>query len=423
MALTLVGINHNTAELAVREALAFAPAQLKPALETLTAIEGVDGAAILSTCNRTELYIESQSKAEDIIQWYAKYKAFPVAELHQCRYVLSEDAAIKHMMKVASGLDSMILGEPQILGQLKSAYAVAKDADCINTDLHYAFQQVFSVAKRVRSETAIGENPVSVAYAAVALAQQIFSDLKQDTALLIGAGETIELVAKYLIEKKIKNIIVANRTLSNAVQLAERFNGEAILLSDIPDELHRADIVIASTASQLPLLGKGAVEKALRMRKHKPVFMVDIAVPRDIESQVSELDDVYLYTVDDLKDVIDGNKKNREQAASIAEKIVDEGVDNFVRARREKNAAKTIVQVRSVVQDISQDVEQKALAQLKNGVAPEDVIKQLTRNLTNKFLHLPSENLKHAGALNDVEAIEKFKKIMTESLADRDKKK
>jgi glutamyl-tRNA reductase len=250
----------------------------------------------------------------------------------------------------------------------------------------------------VRTETAIGENPVSVAYAAVSLAQQIFSNLKQDTALLIGAGETIELVARHLAEQGIKHIIVANRTLDRAQRLAREFNGEAILLADIPEQLHRADIVISSTASQLPLLGKGAVESALKKRKHKPMFMLDIAVPRDIEEQVGELDDVYLYTVDDLHAVIDENKKSRVAAADQAEEIINEGVELFLRHQRALSAVETVKAYRNKAEQMRDLELQKALRSLQTGVNPEQVLQQFARNLTNKLIHSPTAVLKEASA-------------------------
>jgi glutamyl-tRNA reductase len=281
---------------------------------------------------------------------------------------------------------------------MKSAFAVARAAGTIGSELHSTFQQVFNIAKRVRSETAIGENPVSVAYAAVSLAQQIFSNLQQDTALLIGAGETIELVARHLAEQGIARMIVANRTLERAQQLAQEFGAEAILLAEIPDHLHRADIVISSTASQLPILGKGAVESALKQRKHKPMFMVDIAVPRDIETQVSELDDVYLYTVDDLHSVIDESKKSRLAAADKAAIIIAEGVELYRRQVRTLDAVATVKAYRRQAENLRDTELQKALRALESGTDAEQVLHQLARNLTNKIIHTPTTSLKDASA-------------------------
>lgn len=398
MTLLAFGINHTTAPLALRERVAFAPENLQSAMQEACAQAGLTEVAILSTCNRTEIYAASEGDAKAIQQWLVDHTAIEAVDLANSYYCYQDQEAVRHMMKVAGGLDSLVLGEPQILGQMKSAFAVAKEAGTLGAELHTTFQQVFNIAKRVRTETAIGENPVSVAYAAVSLAQQIFSNLKQDTALLIGAGETIELVARHLAEQGIKHIIVANRTLDRAQRLAREFNGEAILLADIPEQLHRADIVISSTASQLPLLGKGAVESALKKRKHKPMFMLDIAVPRDIEEQVGELDDVYLYTVDDLHAVIDENKKSRVAAADQAEEIINQGVELFLRQQRSLNAVETVKAYRNKAEQMRDLELQKALRSLQTGANPEQVLQQFARNLTNKLIHSPTTVLKEASA-------------------------
>lgn len=398
MTLLAFGINHNTASLDIRERVAFSPDQMVEALVDARRCAQLDEVAILSTCNRTEIYAVTQAAPELLIDWLSAYHHLAQSDLHACHYWLQGDRAISHMMKVASGLDSLVLGEPQILGQMKSAYAVARGADAIGRGLHGAFQQVFSIAKRVRTETAIGENPVSVAYAAVSLAQQIFTNLKEDTALLIGAGETIELVARHLSEQGVRKLIVANRTLGRARELAEHFGAEAILLSEIPEQLHRADIVISSTASQLPLLGKGAVESALKLRKHKPVFMVDIAVPRDIEAEVGELDDVYLYTVDDLREVIDENIKSREAAAQKADAIIAEGVDLYLRELRALDSVSTIKAYRRKAESLRDNELAKAQKALESGADPQQVLNQLARNLTNKLIHSPTSAMKLASA-------------------------
>lgn len=398
MTLIALGINHNTASVELREKLAFSPPEVEEALACARDTDIVQELSILSTCNRTELYCRTSGSVENVLTWLADLKSVDIDSLTSVHYCHQNMHAARHMMTVASGLDSLVLGEPQILGQMKSAYAVSREFGALGSVLFDAFHQVFSVAKRVRSETAIGENPVSVAYAAVSLAQQIFSDLKDDTALLIGAGETIELVARHLAESGIKNMIVANRTLENATALADEVGAEAILLSDIPERLVEADIVISSTASQLPLLGKGAVEYALKERKHKPMFMVDIAVPRDIESQVGELSDVFLYTVDDLKDVIDENMRSRQKAADIAREIIDEGVKKFEREQRVLLSTDTIKLFRQQMNDISAREVTKTLKQLENGLSPEDAVQQLARNLTNKFLHEPTSQVKKDSA-------------------------
>lgn len=396
MTLLAFGINHNTAPLAIRERVAFAPDSLEQALQEVRQAAGLSEVAILSTCNRTEIYADCDIEAEQLISWLRAHSRIGEEDLSNCYYCYQGDEAVGHMMKVAGGLDSLILGEPQILGQMKSAYAVASQAGTVGAVLHGAFQQVFGVAKRVRSETAIGQNPVSVAYAAVTLAQQIFSDLKQDTALLIGAGETIQLVARHLKEQGISKLIVANRTLNRAQALSQELGAEAILLADIPEYLPRADIVISSTASQLPILGKGAVESALKKRKHKPVFMLDIAVPRDIEAEVGELDDVYLYTVDDLHAVIDQNKKSREAAAGKAREIIAEGVQQYLQAQRAQDASATIRAYREQAEAVRVAELEKASRALAAGGDPEKVLANLARGLTNKLLHPPSIALRRA---------------------------
>jgi len=404
MTLLAIGINHNTASVDLREQLAFSPEQMEPAL--LAAQQaGMAEVAILSTCNRTELYTRNDIDTDAVMAWLAQYCRVNSAELAKCIYAKNGEAAIGHMMRVASGLDSLVLGEPQILGQMKACYAHAKDSGTAGAHLHDVFQRVFATAKRVRTETTIGQNPVSVAYAAVTLAQQIFSNLKDDTALLIGAGETIELVATHLQNHGIKSIIVANRTLPRASELADKFGGQAILLEEIPEVLHRADIVISSTASPLPILGKGTVEQALKKRKRKPIFMVDIAVPRDIEEQVAQLSDIYLYTVDDLRDVIQENLRSRQEAADKAIGIIEEGVQAYVHGRRVQDSASLIRAYRRKAEDVRDGELEKALGQLAGGTDPEEVIKLLARNLTNKLLHGPTTKLRKASAEGRIDLI------------------
>jgi len=400
MTLLVLGINHKTASLPLRERVAFASERLGEALLKACQQAEVDEAVILSTCNRTEIYAASRGEVnpEKLLHWLAEYHALPRAELTESHYYHRDQEAVRHLMRVAAGLDSLILGEPQILGQLKSAFAVAEQHGTVSGKLHQAFQQVFAAAKRIRSETAIGENPVSVAYAAVALARRIFSDLSSSKALLIGAGKTIELVAKYLKENGIQTLIIANRTLPRAQELVEQTGGEAILLSDIPERLHEADMVISSTASQLPILGKGAVERALRQRKHKPMLMVDIAVPRDIEAEVAELDDVYLYTVDDLKEVIDENLRSREEAAEEAHRIINEAVEQYLRELRAEDAVYAIRGFRHLAEQLRDEELERALKNLRRGDNPEQVAQILARNITNKLLHHPTVQLKKAGS-------------------------
>lgn len=418
MTLLAFGINHTTAPLALRERVAFAPQALEQALLDARQGVGVEEIAILSTCNRTEIYASSDTGEQALVDWLVSHSAVTRADLHDCYYCYCGDEAVRHMMKVAGGLDSLVLGEPQILGQMKSAYAQASDVGTVGSLLHSAFQQVLAVAKRVRSETAIGEQPVSVAYAAVSLAQQIFSDLKEDTALLIGAGETIELVARHLHEQGIRRIIVANRTLDRARRVAAEVGAEAILLGDIPEHLPRADIVISSTASQLPLLGKGAVEAALKQRKRKPMFMLDIAVPRDIEPQVGELADVYLYTVDDLHTVIDEGRKSRVEAADMAEQIITEGVVQYQRELRALDAVATIKAYRRKAEVLRDQELEKALRSLEAGGDSREVLNQLARNLTNKLLHSPTAMLRDAGASGRAESVQFARELLEISPTD-----
>lgn len=400
MALLVLGINHTTASLPLRERVTFASEHLGEALSKACQQTGVDEVVILSTCNRTEIYAASPAdiNQEKLLRWLAEYHTLPVTELAECHYYHRDQEVVRHLMRVAAGLDSLILGEPQILGQLKSAFAVAEQHGTVSGKLHQVFQQVFATAKRIRSETAIGENPVSVAYAAVAIARRIFTDLSGNKALLIGAGKTIELVAKHLKENGIQSLIIANRTLPRAQELVGQTGGEAILLSDIPERLSEADIVISSTASQLPILGKGAVESALRQRKHKPMLMVDIAVPRDIEAEVAELDDVYLYTVDDLKEVIDENLRSREEAAVDAHRIIDEALEQYLRELRAEDAVYAIRGFRHLAEQLRDEEMEKALRSLQRGEKPEEVLQALARNLTNKLLHHPTVQLKKAGS-------------------------
>ena len=403
MVLLALGINHTSASLTVREKLAFAPENMAEALSDAQERALLREVVILSTCNRTELIAicDDNEQAEGgrrVMAWLAAYHHVPIAELEKSCYVYFDDEAFKHTIRVASGLDSMVLGEPQIFGQMKSAFSVAQEAKTINGELGRIFQASFSIAKQVRTDTAIGENPVSVAYAAVSLSQHIFSDLGSTTALLIGAGETIELVARHLAENGVKRIIVANRTLNRARELAQRFDAEAVLLSEIPDRLIESDIVIASTASQLPILGKGAAERALKVRKHKPILMVDIAVPRDIEPQVGDLADIYLYTVDDLKDIIDQNKRSRESEARKADSIIEEGVNAFRRQQRSLDVVSTLKAYRSQAEVLRDSELEKAMRQLENGSRPEEVLCNLARGLTNKLIHTPSVQMKKASA-------------------------
>jgi glutamyl-tRNA reductase len=416
MALVLVGINHTTASIALREKVAFSPENLAVALRQICELELVNEAVIVSTCNRTEIYLDffdknlsltgdekSQNRSlldhqQLVTQWLSDFHQLEKAELDESCYAFAVDDVVRHLMKVSCGLDSMVLGEPQILGQIKSAYAVSKDLELIGPELSRAFQEAFSIAKLVRTDTAIGENPVSVAYAAVTLAERIFSDLASLNVLLIGAGRTIELVAKHLADKGVTNMTVANRTLDNALELAAKFAAKGVLLSDIPEQLVRADIVVSSTNSQLPLLGKGAVERALKQRRHKPMLLVDLAVPRDIEQEVGELADAYLYSIDDISEVIEDGVKSREEAADQAKSIIERGVEEYRKQVKSLDAVATLRAFRDKAASIREQELQKALKSLEKGDSPESVLNSLARGITNKLIHSPSVVMKKASA-------------------------
>lgn len=381
----------------MREKLAFSPDKVISALSEVRDHACLREVAILSTCNRTELYCSAESEdSGPLLSWLGRYHALPVDQISRCVYEFWNEAAVRHLMRVASGLDSMVLGEPQILGQLKTAYSVAQEANTVGPELGRLFQHSFSAAKQIRTETGIGTNPVSVAFASVKLAKRIFSDLGKTSVLLIGAGETVELVARHLVEQGVKKITVANRTLSRANALAEEFKAHAITLSDIPLALPQADIVISSTASPLPILGKGAVEHALKLRKHKPMFMMDIAVPRDIEEEVAELADVYLYTVDDLQQVVEENRRQRQEAASQAESLVDSCMMQFMDSLKSLDAVDTIRCFREKLETVRQQEFEKALQQIRSGADVEDVLQRMSRALMNKVMHAPTTRLKQA---------------------------
>jgi len=398
MPLLTIGLNHKTAPVHIRERVAFSPEHLPDILHNLTAQTHASEAAILSTCNRTEmLCCIDRSDSKIIIDWFKNYHNLTAEEVDPYLYVYPGQDAVRHVLRVASGLDSLILGEPQILGQLKDAYSTARQSGTIGKLLGRLFQHTFSVAKQVRTDTAIGASSVSVAFATVSLAKQIFSDLTQHTALLIGAGETIELAARHLKENGIKRMIIANRTLARAETLVTELEGAAITLEEIPHYLPEADIVISSTASPLPILGKGATERAIKQRKHQPILMVDIAVPRDIEPEVGELDDIYLYTVDDLHEIIQEGLRSRQEAALQAEEIIDSQVQHFMGWLRSLDATPTISRYRKQMENIRDNEVRRALHLLSQGHKPEQVVTSLARSLTNKITHQPSMKLRRAG--------------------------
>ncbi|MDA9556176.1 glutamyl-tRNA reductase [Vibrio sp.] len=397
MSLFAIGINHNTASVELREKVAFGPEKLPLALAALYKMPKVEGGVIISTCNRTELYIETTSKESSaFIHWLAEFHQVSLSELKSSLYIHEGQTAVTHLMRVSCGLDSLVLGEPQILGQVKQSFSDSKKHQVLSATLEKFFHKAFSVAKRVRTETDIGGNAVSVAYAACTLAKHIFESLEKSTVLLVGAGETIELVAKHLSANGCHNMIVANRTKERAFNLAKEFGAEVIGLKEIPDYLPKADIVISSTASQLPIIGKGVVESAIKARRYQPMLFVDIAVPRDIEAQVSEIDDVYLYTVDDLQSIIESNIEQRRMEAIQAEAIVAEESASFMVWLRSLQSVVSIRSYRKNANDIRQELLHKSLQSLEAGSDPEKVLIELSNKLTNRLVHSPTKAMQQA---------------------------
>jgi glutamyl-tRNA reductase len=395
MQLFAFGLNHQTAPLAVREQVAFNVDGIENALRDLVENGAAKEATILSTCNRMELYCNA-TKPEHAIDWLAEYHHLPRKELEPYLYSLPRELAVKHSFRVASGLDSMVLGEPQILGQMKQAVRQAEQAGTMGILLHKLFQNTFFVAKQVRTETEIGSNLVSMAAAAVRLAERIFPSIAEQNVLFVGAGEMIELNAIYFAARNPKRITVANRTLERAQTLARQFNGHAITLSDLPEQLAQNDIIVTCTASQLPILGKGMVERALKVRRHKPLFIVDLAVPRDVEAEVGELNDVFLYTVDDIADVVKDGLQSRQSAVKEAEVIIESGVSDFIHWMESRNVVPTIRALREQAENSRRYELEKALRLLARGESPEKVLETMGRGLTNKFLHAPTHALNQA---------------------------
>ncbi|WP_442496581.1 glutamyl-tRNA reductase [Neisseria meningitidis] len=397
MQLTAVGLNHQTAPLSIREKLAFAAAALPKAVRNLARSNAATEAVILSTCNRTELYCVGDS--EEIIRWLADYHSLPIEEIRPYLYALDMQETVRHAFRVACGLDSMVLGEPQILGQIKDAVRVAQEQESMGKKLNALFQKTFSVAKEVRTDTAVGENSVSMASASVKLAEQIFPDIGDLNVLFIGAGEMIELVATYFAAKRPRLMTVANRTLARAQELCDKLgvNAEPCLLSDLPAILHDYDVVVSSTASQLPIVGKGMVERALKQRQSMPLFMLDLAVPRDIEAEVGDLNDAYLYTVDDMVNIVQSGKEARQKAAAAAETLVSEKVAEFVRQQQGRQSVPLIRALRDEGEKARKQVLENAMKQLAKGATAEEVLERLSIQLTNKLLHSPTQTLNKAG--------------------------
>ncbi|HYL18564.1 MAG TPA: glutamyl-tRNA reductase [Burkholderiales bacterium] len=395
MQLFAFGVNHQTAPLAVRERIAFNTDVLPVALRDLVDHEPVREAAIISTCNRTEVYCSTPEPSK-AIRWLASYHKLKEAVLESCIYTLPRERAVQHAFRVASGLDSMVLGEAQILGQMKQAVRSAEAAGTLGLVLHKLFQQTFSVAKLVRSQTEIGGASVSMAAAAVRLAERIFPSIADQKVLLIGAGEMIELCATHFATQRPRTMTFTNRTFERAQELARRFEGGAQALNDLPDFIAHYDIILTSTASPLPIIGKGLMERALKARRHRPVLMIDLAVPRDVEAEVSDLADVFLYSVDDLGTIVQEGRDQRQGAVSKAEAIIDAGVTDFMQWLGTREAVPMIRALRDQAERNRRHEVERALRRLSQGEAAADVLEQLSRSLTNKLLHPPTHALHHA---------------------------
>jgi len=398
MTIVALGLNHHTAPLGVRERVVFHVERLGEALDEAKRLLAPE-AAILSTCNRTEIYLSGEAdegKRAAAGEWLARFHSVEMHELSPFLYSLPREQAVRHAFRVASGLDSMVLGEPEILGQMKEAARSAEAAGTLGTVLGKLFQRSFAVAKEVRSTTQVGANSVSMAAAAVKLAARIFPSLKDQKVLFIGAGEMIELCATHFAAQGPARIAVANRTLERGQALAHRFNARAIELRELAEQLHEYDIVVSSTASSLPILGKGMVERALKARRRLPMFMVDLAVPRDIEQEVGELDDVFLYTIDDLQGIVQGNMDTRRAAVQQAEAIIDTQVGQFMHWMQVRQSVPLIRALRDQAEDARRHEVERALKLLARGDDPRQVMENLSQGLTNKLMHAPTQALNEA---------------------------
>ena len=417
MHLLAFGLNHHTAPLSIREKLAFPAETLPRALDSLVASQAAREAAIVSTCNRTEIYCCSPDP-HAALSWLCQFHDLSLAEVEPYLYRMEASGAARHAFRVASGLDSMVLGETQILGQLKDAVRSAEHAGTLGTMLNGLFQRTFAVAKEVRSSTAVGASSVSMSAAAVKLAEQIFPSIAELNVLFVGAGEMIELVATHFAARNPSCITVANRTLERGQRLAEQFGGNAITLSELPEALARYDVVVTSTASQLPMIGKGMVERAIKARRHRPMFMLDLAVPRDIELEVAQLDDVFLYSVDDIAGIVEVGKEARQQAAAEAETIIQARVAEFSDWLKKRETVPLIRALRDEADRARRHALEAAMKQLARGDAPEKVLEALSLQLTNKLMHPPTQALSSgSGAEHDaqVQAIARLYRLHPES--------
>ncbi len=400
-----LSVNHQLATVATREKVAFTQNELAPAIKALKSIAGIKACVIFSTCNRSEIYVncDIEDNREILSQFLASTHGIEHAPLLQYISYFEGDKVIEHICSVAAGLDSLVLGEPQIFGQLKEAYQFSKEHNALDKTLEKLFQHAFATAKKVRTETKIGASPVSVAYCAVKLSEKIFTDLSNQTVLLIGAGEMIELSAQHLHQKGVKRMIIANRTVENTHDIAIRYDAETINLKQLSEYLHLADIVISSTAAPVPIIGKGLIETVLVQRKHQPMLLIDLAIPRDIEPESEQLEDIFLYTVDDLQQVIEGNIESRKQEKVLAEKIIEKENIEF-RAWLDSIPNETIIkEYNKQANQVKDDAINSAMKKLESGVDPDAIIKELADRLTSKLLHAPFQNIKKTANINLVQ--------------------
>ena len=410
MPLYALGLNHNTAPLKVRELVAFQMDTLGGALRDLLGQPKVKEAAILSTCNRTEVYFHG-AETEPVVQWLETFHRVPRASLSQYVYTLPQERAVPHAFRVASGLDSMVLGEPQILGQMKQAVKTAEAAGSLGLVLNRLFQRTFAVAKDVRTHTDIGNASISMAAAAIKLAERIFPSIAEQRVLLIGAGEMIDLCATHFAARQPRSITVANRTLERGAALASRVQADAITLNELPERLARFDIIVTSTASSLPILGKGMLERVIKARRHAPVFIVDLAVPRDVEPEAAELDDVFLYSVDDLANIVKDNLQIRVEAVREAEAMIAVQAESFLRWLEGRAVVPTITALHGHHDALRAAELERAKRLLANGTPADQVLEQLARGLTHKFLHGPTQALNEAGEAERAELLAMLQRV------------
>jgi glutamyl-tRNA reductase len=412
MPLFTIGISHHTAPLDVREKVAIPRTEYGERVRELCTLPGIEEALILGTCNRTEIYcLSSKAGQPEVANWIHRVNGIAPGDLDEHFYLHEGEAAARHLIRVASGLDSLVLGETQILGQLKDAWQQAHDAGTLGKVLDRLFQHTFAAAKTIRTDSGISDHSVSVAYTAVVLARQIFGELKAQTVVLLGAGEMVQLCGRYLRDHGVARLIIVNRSRAKAEEIATELDASPMTLDRLHEALPLADILISSTASPQPVVRRDDLKAALRKRRHRPMFLVDIAVPRDIEAEAGRLSDVYLYTIDDLQQVVDENMQQRSEAARSAQGDVDEAVASFMRWLYGIRAARTLKRIREQSHDFETDLTERALRRIQAGQDPEQVLRQLANTLTNKILHLPSKRLREAAESQDYSVLKAADRI------------